>query len=144
MFQQMRIAEYITGTTIHDNPAIPHQDKPIRRQDGFCLMLDQDDAFDRQHGLRSLPAAFGGRSALVFARLFHVGALVGFALFAAMAGGGWLRATAVLAAGVLLVWQHRLVAPGDLGAVDAAFFTANGTLSVLMCLLFVAARLSDG
>ena len=108
---------------------------------GFDVIYSlQDETFDRSHDLRSLPAVVGGQRSLAVARLFHVGAIVGFAVFAAMAGGGWLRAAAVLTAGALLLWQHRLVTHDDLGAVDAAFFTANGALSIAMCLLFVAAK----
>jgi 4-hydroxybenzoate polyprenyltransferase len=36
-----------------------------------------------------------------------------------------------LAAG-LLIWQHRLLRPNDLSRIQAAFFTANGTLAVVM------------
>jgi hypothetical protein len=46
-----------------------------------------------------------------------------------------------VAAGLLMVRQHRLVSPDDLSAVDAAFFTANGVLSVAMCLLFLFAKM---
>ena len=67
-------------------------------------------------------------------------ALAGFVAFALLAGGGWLRLMAVAAAGVMLVWQHRLVSADDLRAVDAAFFTANGILAVAVCVLFVLAR----
>jgi 4-hydroxybenzoate polyprenyltransferase len=109
---------------------------------GFDVIYSlQDESFDRAHGLRSLPAAIGGRGALVAARVFHVCAFIGFAWFAAISGGGGLRTSAVLLAGGLLLWQHRLVAPDRLDAVNAAFFTANGVLSVLMCILFVLARL---
>jgi 4-hydroxybenzoate polyprenyltransferase len=31
----------------------------------------------------------------------------------------------------LIVWEHRLVNPGDLSRIDAAFFTMNGNISVL-------------
>jgi hypothetical protein len=41
-----------------------------------------------------------------------------------------------------MAWQHRLVRPGDLSAVNAAFFTANGALSVVMLALFVLAKLA--
>jgi 4-hydroxybenzoate polyprenyltransferase len=58
-----------------------------------------------------------------------------------MAGGGPLRLIAVAAAGLLLVRQHRLVSADDLSAVDAAFFTTNGALSVVMCLLFLFAKM---
>jgi 4-hydroxybenzoate polyprenyltransferase len=109
---------------------------------GFDIIYSlQDESFDRARGLHSAPARLGGRRALLLARLLHAAALAGFAAFAVMAGGGWLRLTAVAAAGLLLVRQHRLVSPGDLRAVDAAFFTANGVLSVLMCLLFLFAKM---
>lgn len=101
----------------------------------------QDEAFDREHGLRSLPSSFGARNALAAARVFHVFAVAGFAVFAAAAGGGWLRYTAVAAASGLMIWQHRLVRSDDLSRVDAAFFTANGVLSVVMFALFLAAKL---
>jgi 4-hydroxybenzoate polyprenyltransferase len=101
----------------------------------------QDESFDRSHGLHSIPATFGPRVALWIARVFHVLALSGFAGFAAAAGGGWLRFAAVMAAAFLMGWQHRLVRADDLSAVDAAFFTANGLLSVVMCSLFIIAKL---
>ena len=108
---------------------------------GFDVIYSlQDEEFDREHDLRSLPETVGGRRALALARHLHLGALAGFAVFAAMAGGGWLRFTAVATAGTMVLWQHRLVKPGDLGAVDAAFFTANGALAIAMCLLFTAAK----
>lgn len=101
----------------------------------------QDECFDRAHGLRSLPARFGARRSLLLARVFHLFALAGFVVFAAAAGGGWLRAAAVAAAGGLILWQHHLVRADDLSRVDAAFFTANGALSLLMCGLFVVAKI---
>ena len=108
---------------------------------GFDVIYSlQDEDFDRRRGLRSLPAAVGGRRALMVARLFHGAALAGFVAFAIMAGGGWLRLGAAVVAGAMLVWQHRLVSADDLEAVDAAFFTANGVLAVVMCLLFLLAR----
>jgi len=100
----------------------------------------QDESFDRTHGLRSFPARLGARRALTAARVFHLLALIGFAAFAVAAGGGWLRMAAVAAAALLMLWQHRLVRPGDLRSVDAAFFTANGLLSVVMFSLFAVAK----
>jgi 4-hydroxybenzoate polyprenyltransferase len=109
---------------------------------GFDVIYSlQDETFDRSHGLRSMPAVLGGGRALTAARVFHIGALVGFALFAIMAGGGWLRFAAVGAAGLLLGWQHRLISGQGLEAVDAAFFSVNGALSVVMCVLFLFAKM---
>ncbi len=109
---------------------------------GFDIIYSlQDEDFDRAHRLASIPARLGAARALLVARGLHVGAALGFAAFAVLAGGGPLRLAAVAAAAGLLVWQHRLVAPGRLEAVDAAFFTTNGVLSVLMCILFVLAKM---
>ncbi len=112
---------------------------------GFDIIYSlQDKAFDREHGLFSAPAQLGARRALLLARGGHLLALAGFSVFAAIAGGGALRALAVVAAAGLLAWQHHLVAPDDLSRVNAAFFTTNGILSVLMCALFVLAKLTAG
>jgi 4-hydroxybenzoate polyprenyltransferase len=109
---------------------------------GFDVIYSlQDEDFDREHALFSLPARVGGRLALAIARMFHLLAFVGFLAFAVAAGGGPIRLLAVAAAGLLLAWQHRLIRVENLQSVNAAFFTANGTLAMVMCLLFVVARL---
>jgi len=110
---------------------------------GFDVIYSlQDEPFDRDHALHSLPARLGGSRSLVVARIFHLFAFGGFVAFAWAAGGGTIRYLAVVAAGLILAWQHRLVSADDLRSVDAAFFTANGTLAVCMCILFVVARLT--
>jgi len=112
---------------------------------GFDVIYSlQDEDFDRRNRLRSLPSALGGGRALVVARLLHVVACGGFAAFAILAGGGPLRFVAVAAAGCLLVWQHRLVSVNDLSRVDAAFFTTDGILSLVMGGLFVTAKVIAG
>ncbi len=109
---------------------------------GFDIVYSlQDEHFDRAHQLHSLPAAIGARHALMVARVLHGVAFGGFAWFAWLAGGGGLRLLAVLTAGLVLVLQHRLVRHDDLSRVGAAFFTANGTLSLLMAALFLFARM---
>jgi len=98
---------------------------------GFDVIYSlQDEAFDRTHGLRSIPAGLGAARALLVSALFHGASLV--LLYAAfvLAGGGALFGAGVILAGGFLVRQHALVRPGDLSRVDAAFFTANGWLSV--------------
>jgi 4-hydroxybenzoate polyprenyltransferase len=100
---------------------------------GFDILYAcQDEAFDRRIGLHSLPARFGARTAMHLARALHVGALTGFVTFGQLVplGPAYLVGCGIAAA--LLVWQHRLLAPRDLSRIDMAFFTANGTLAILM------------
>jgi 4-hydroxybenzoate polyprenyltransferase len=98
---------------------------------GFDLIYAcQDEAFDRAHGLHSLPARLGAARALRLSSALHALTLLALALFAWRAQLGWIFALALLAAAVLLVWQHRLVSPTDLTRVDLAFFTLNGWVSV--------------
>lgn len=109
---------------------------------GFDVIYSlQDEDFDRQHALHSLPARVGGRHALAIARGFHLFAFAGFLAFALAAGGGAIRLLAVAVAGLLLAWQHRLIRADDLHSVDTAFFTTNGALAMVMCILFVVAKL---
>lgn len=105
---------------------------------GFDVLYSlQDEAFDRARGLRSLPARLGAERAITAARVLHAGAAAAFALSAAVLPGGWGLWAGVVAAAILLVWQHSLVAPGRLDRLDTAFFAANGALSLLMLALYV-------
>ena len=111
---------------------------------GFdVLYACQDEDFDRAAGLRSLPARLGRRGAMLAARGLHALAVVGFAAFGALAGLGAIYFVGVGAVAVLLVHEHRLVRPDDLGRIDMAFFTMNGIVGLAM-LGFVAADVYVG
>jgi 4-hydroxybenzoate polyprenyltransferase len=100
---------------------------------GFdVLYACQDEAFDRAFGLHSLPARLGAARAMWISRGCHLVAAVGFAVFGCLAslGVGWYCGVVVAAA--LLVVQHRLLRPTDLARIQAAFFTANGAIAVLL------------
>jgi 4-hydroxybenzoate polyprenyltransferase len=97
---------------------------------GFDVLYAlQDEAFDRERGLRSIPARLGTVGALWVSGLFHVATLVFLWIFDRAAAGGPLLAAAVVAAAIALAIQHAIVRPNDLSRLDAAFFTANGVLS---------------
>ena len=102
---------------------------------GFDILYAcQDVEHDRRAGLHSIPARLGVARALLVARALHAGmvaALSATALTARLGPLGW-AAVALVAA--LLLLEHRLVSPGDLSRLDAAFFTANGVLSVWLFL----------
>jgi 4-hydroxybenzoate polyprenyltransferase len=112
---------------------------------GFDVIYSlQDEAFDRSQGLRSIPAAIGVRRALLVAAVAHALALGLFFAVYALAHGGPVLAAGVIAAGAFLVRQHLLVQPDDLSRVNAAFFTANGWLSVVFSVLGIVDVLVSG
>ncbi len=104
---------------------------------GFDVLYScQDFEYDRRKGLRSIPARFGINGALRIARLFHFQAFVVLLLLYLVTGTHWLALAGVLAVGALFVYQHTLVKPNDLTKMNAAFFTANAFVSVILLLTF--------
>ena len=102
---------------------------------GFDLIYAcQDEAFDRAHGLHSIPARLGTARSLRLSSALHVVTLLALVLFAWRAELGWVFDLALAGAAVLLFWQHTLVSPSDLSRADLAFFTLNGWVSVAMFL----------
>jgi 4-hydroxybenzoate polyprenyltransferase len=100
---------------------------------GFDVIYSlQDEVFDRAHGLRSLTVALGPIRAIVVSRGLHVAAVAALAAFGAVAGFGAPFYAGVTLAAVLLVWEHRLVVPGDYRRLDAAFFAMNGIISAVV------------
>jgi len=97
----------------------------------------QDQRFDAEQGLHSIPVRFGAERALGLARTLHGLSLVGFAALVALALfplGPLFVAGLVVMAG-LLVYEHFIVrgatgASLDLGRIDRAFFRVNIAVSV--------------
>ena len=90
----------------------------------------QDAAHDRSVGLRSLPARWGVRRALVIARVLHAGAVVLLAAVYVLVPLHPVYLVGVAAVGGLLAYEHSLVRHDDLSRVNAAFFTVNGWISI--------------
>ncbi len=103
---------------------------------GFDVLYAlQDIEFDRERGLFSIPARFGIVGSLWISAAFHAVMLALLALLPriysglgpSLGAGFWTGWTGCL---LLLAWQHWVVRPNDMSRLNAAFFTANGILSV--------------
>jgi len=109
---------------------------------GFDILYAlQDIDFDSAHGLHSLPASLGERNALNVARLLHFGTVLALSGVGLAIGAGWIYAAGVIVATTLLLYEHSLVRPGDLGRLDAAFFTMNGVISIVFFAFVLTERL---
>lgn len=102
---------------------------------GFDIIYAcQDVAFDRGHGLRSIPARFGVRRALTLSAALHVVMVALLALAGVVAGLGPAYYTGLAICSAVLIHEHRIVRPDDLSRVNLAFFTMNGWVSVTLLL----------
>lgn len=100
---------------------------------GFdVLYACQDHEFDRSAGLRSIPARFGIASSLWIARLFHAQAFAVLLLLYFLSELGWPALVGLIAVGSLLAFQHTLVRANDLSNLNAAFFTTNAFVSLIL------------
>lgn len=100
---------------------------------GFDIIYAlQDEEIDRRLGLHSLVAGLGARKALVISRLFHALSFSFLLLFGWMQGLGTFYFLGVVAAGIALAVEQSLVSAEDRSRVGAAFFTANGFVSLAL------------
>jgi 4-hydroxybenzoate polyprenyltransferase len=94
----------------------------------------QDEQFDRAAGLHSAIVRFGPRGGILLAKVLHGIALVALVAFGWGAGLGPVYYIGVAVGAALVAYEHQLVKPGDLRRLDAAFFTMNGIVSVVVFL----------
>lgn len=99
---------------------------------GFDLIYAcQDEAFDRAHGVGSVPGRFGVAVALRLSAALHGVTVLGLVAFGLLLGLGpiyWIGAAAIA---VTLVVEHAIVSPTDLSRVNRAFFDLNGWVSLV-------------
>jgi len=107
---------------------------------GFDILYAcQDYEFDRKEGLHSIPARFGISQALWISRGLHAGAFLALIWLYLVTGLGPLALMGVVATGALLLYQHRLVRADDLSRLNAAFFTTNAFVSLILLVSFGSA-----
>ena len=108
---------------------------------GFdVLYACQDYEFDSSYGLHSLPRRYGISGGLLIARAMHVLMLILLISVVAAFGLGKIADAGVTAVTLLLAYEHSLLSARDLSKLNAAFFTMNGVISVVL-FLFLAADL---
>ena len=97
---------------------------------GFDIIYAcQDVAFDRGHGIYSIPQRFGVPRGLVIARVLHA---VSFLLMCAVGvrfGMGVIYAAGLVAVAGLMLYEHFLVKPDDFSKLGVAFMNVNAAIS---------------
>jgi 4-hydroxybenzoate polyprenyltransferase len=109
---------------------------------GFdVLYACQDLAFDRAHGLRSIPVRYGIATSLLISRLMHAAAVVCLALIALVIPLGPIYLVGVALVALLLIYEQSLVSRDDLSQVKRAF-DLNGYVGILYFMSTAAAIFS--
>jgi 4-hydroxybenzoate polyprenyltransferase len=99
---------------------------------GFDIIYAlQDEVFDREHKLNSIPVLLGTKGALHFSEVLHLFSIA-FVISAGFIGHFnflyWIGTTIFTG---LVIYQHTIVKPNDLSRVNLAFGTTNGIASVV-------------
>jgi 4-hydroxybenzoate polyprenyltransferase len=98
---------------------------------GFDILYAlQDEDFDRQAGLFSVPARVGPTGARRLAAFCHLLAALGFAVTGRLAGLGSIYAGAVVVCALILLVQHLLMSIREPLRLPPAFFTLNGLVGI--------------
>jgi 4-hydroxybenzoate polyprenyltransferase len=105
---------------------------------GFDIIYAlQDEEFDREQRLHSIPAALGKGNALMVSNILHLFS-ASFVVYAGLVGGFgllfWIGAAVFIG---LLIYQHLLVKPNDLSKVNMAFANTNGIASIVFALFAI-------
>jgi 4-hydroxybenzoate polyprenyltransferase len=111
---------------------------------GFDIIYAlQDEDFDRNENLYSIPAWLGKVNALRLSTVLHVlsAAFIMAPVFIYHGGFSWPYYIGIVFFCSMLIYQHRLVKPNDLSRVNFAFMTTNGIASVVFAVFFLIDRL---
>ena len=112
---------------------------------GFDIIYAlQDEEFDKENNLYSIPSFIGTKKALRISELLHF--LSALCVIAAGLIGGFAAMywSGVVVFAFFLVYQHTLVKPKDLSKVNKAFFSSNGIASVVFCVLVLLDLFTKG
>lgn len=105
---------------------------------GFDIIYAlQDDEFDKNANLYSIPAALGRKNALLVSSILHVLCVIFISMPLLYTELGGFYIAGIIFFICLLIYQHRLVKPDDLSKVNLAFGTTNGIASVVFAVFFL-------
>lgn len=97
----------------------------------------QDEVFDRNNGLQSIPVRLGKTTALWVSGMLHVVSACFLISASIMSFNAisWIGTTVFL---LLLSYQHIVIGNGRMERINLAFFTLNGVASLAFALFAVA------
>jgi len=105
---------------------------------GFDIIYAlQDEEFDKNEKLHSIPAALGIKNALKLSVALHICAALCVILPLFFASFSYFYYAGITFFCGMLIYQHTLVKPDDISKVNRAFATTNGYASVVFAVCFL-------
>ena len=106
---------------------------------GFDIIYAlQDDDFDRENRLKSIPVQLGRKGALILSLMLHLVTAALMFVLGMVAGYSFLYWIGYGVFVTLLAYQHFIVKADDLRRVNVAFFTLNGIASIIYATFGIA------
>lgn len=102
---------------------------------GFDILYSlQDEEFDNQENLHSIPQQFGRKKALIISAISHLLTLILLAIFGIIMSSSWIYWIGFSIFSALLIREHSIVKPSDISRVNMAFATMNALASVIFAI----------
>lgn len=107
---------------------------------GFDILYAlQDEDFDKEHKLNSIPALLGRKNAMMVSILLHIITAIIVLAIGYIGTFNFIYWIGALIFIGLLIYQHTLVKPNDISKVNMAFATTNGIASVVFAIFVIVA-----
>jgi len=105
---------------------------------GFDIIYSlQDEQFDRENKLNSIPVFLGIKKAILISKSLHFLSFIFILLPVLFIPTGLFYYIGVISYGLLLIYQHSIVSPTDLNKIDRNFMTTNGIASVVFAVFYL-------
>lgn len=132
------IGAYIAVTGVFNIVPVLYSFAVLFWVSGFDIIYAlQDEDFDRNEKLHSIPAAMGIKNALNLSVVLHVFSALCVTLPVMFTTFSWVYYVGVAFFCFMLTYQHLLVKPNDISKVNKAFATTNGFASVIFAICFL-------
>ncbi len=102
---------------------------------GFDILYSlQDEEFDIDEKLHSIPQRFGRKNALIISAISHLFTILTLLLFGYFAEVTWVYWIGFALFSGILIWEHVIVKPNDIRKINLAFATLNASGSVIFAI----------
>lgn len=99
---------------------------------GFDILYSiQDEAFDKEESIKTMPAVLGKRKSRVISAVLHIAVLLLVLKVGYLLDSGVLYWAGAVAFVSLLITQHLIIKPSNAKSVNFAYATLNGLASML-------------